>query len=95
MKKALGLLDQNADIDLIVLDVMMPEMSGFDVCKKLRKHYAMHELPVVFLTAKTADDAYVEGMEAGGNDFLTKPVSKTLLLPKIASLLRMSEAVND
>ncbi|PCK09539.1 MAG: hypothetical protein COA42_03230 [Alteromonadaceae bacterium] len=81
--------------DLIILDVMMPKMSGFEVCQKLRLKYAMHELPILFLTAKTTPDALSDGFAAGGNDFLTKPTSKAELLPRVAALLHMKVGTCD
>ncbi len=87
---ALKLVSENSDISLIVLDIMMPQMDGYEVCRRLRIDHTMHRLPIVFLTAKTSEEAFEDGMEAGGNDFLTKPTSKNILLPKISSLLRMA-----
>ena len=81
--------------DFVCLDVMMPKLSGYEVCRHIRETHPMHKLPVIFLTAKTSDDALATGMEAGGNDFLTKPTSKAILLPKVSSLLRMSRETQN
>ncbi len=84
---ALEVMSSGATIDLIVLDIMMPDMSGIDVCKTLRNTYSPEELPIIFLTAKSTEEALAETKEAGGNQLLTKPTSKAELLPCIAELL--------
>lgn len=71
--------------DIIVADVMMPRMSGFEMVKKLRG--ADNDTPVLFLTAKTSADDVVEGFEAGGNDYLKKPFGIKELVIRIMSLL--------
>lgn len=80
---------QEQPIDVVVLDIMMPRMSGFDVCAEIRKCYPIHKLPVLFLTAKRVDDDVAHGFEVGGNEFLTKPVSKYEILPRIANHVRL------
>lgn len=77
--------------DLIILDVMMPLLSGFETCKKLRITYPLEQLPVIFLTAKNMDDDLLKSFAAGGNDFLTKPVAKHELLARVANQLRLVE----
>jgi PAS domain S-box-containing protein len=69
--------------DLVLLDVMMPKMSGYEVCKRLREMYPPDSLPVVMLTAKNRVEDLVAGLEAGANDYLTKPFSKSELLARI------------
>ena len=66
--------------DLILLDVMMPKMSGYEVCKRLRENYSPDKLPIVMLTAKNRVEDLVAGLEAGANDYVTKPFSKLELL---------------
>lgn len=75
----------NDDIDLIILDIMMPGMSGIDVCREIRKDY---NVPILFLTAKSADADKAEGLLAGGDDYLTKPFSETELLARVTALMR-------
>ncbi len=75
----------NEDIDLIILDIMMPGMSGIDVCREIRKNY---NAPILFLTAKSADEDKSEGLLAGGDDYLTKPFSETELLARVTALMR-------
>ena len=77
--------------DLILLDVMMPEMDGFEVCRRLRENPKLQAVSVVFLTALDDDDSRLRGLEMMGDDYLTKPINSKLLLTKIASILRLSQ----
>ncbi len=69
--------------DLVLLDVMMPRMSGYEVCEKLREKYPPDKLPVVMLTAKNRAEDLAAGLKSGANDYLTKPFNKTELLARI------------
>ncbi len=80
--EALSAIEKD-DFNLILLDIMMPKMSGYDVCKKLRERYSANELPIILLTAKNQVSDLVEGLDAGANDYLTKPISKGELLARI------------
>lgn len=82
---AIDYIRQNPDTDLIVLDVMMPGMSGIEACGEIRK---LSNAPVLFLTAKSAEQDRVSAYQSGGDDFLSKPFSQAELLAKIGSLLR-------
>lgn len=75
---------------LILLDVMMPRMSGFEVIKNLRKNYSPTELPIILLTAKNKVEDLVTGFDSGANDYLVKPFSKKELLSRIETQLRIS-----
>ncbi len=88
--EALTMIEQGLKPDLILLDVMMPRMTGYEVCKKLRDNFPAHELPVVMLTAKNQVDDLVEGLSVGANDYLTKPISKNELIARIKTHLRLS-----
>jgi two-component system sensor histidine kinase ChiS len=88
--EALQLLQQGFKPDLILLDVMMPKMTGYEVCQKLREHYPANELPVLMLTAKNQVTDLVVGLESGANDYLTKPISKNELLARIKTHLQLS-----
>lgn len=79
--------------DLVVLDVMMPEMSGYEVCERLRESFNMFELPVLMLTAKNQIGDFVRGLEAGANDYLTKPFDKRELLARVRTMISLREAV--
>ncbi len=73
--------------DLVILDVMMPGMDGFEVCAAMRKAPAGNNLPIVMLTAKTDADAHERGIRAGANDYLTKPVRPDELVARIQAAL--------
>ena len=76
-----ALLTIDSKIDLIVLDVMMPGLSGFEVCRAIKKNPVNSEIPIIFLTAKNTSDDELEALEIGAADFISKPISiKTLLL---------------
>jgi len=79
-------LAMNADYDVIVLDVMMPQMSGYRVCQALRADE--NWTPVLFLTAKDGEWDEVEGLDTGGDDWLTKPFSFPVLVARIRALAR-------
>jgi DNA-binding response OmpR family regulator len=75
--------------DLVLLDVMMPRLSGFEVCRKLRANPAMRETLVLMVTALNEPSDFERGVQAGTDDFLTKPVNKIELLCRVKSLLRV------
>lgn len=81
-KKALKVLDENK-IDLILLDIMMPGMDGFEVCKVLKQQPETKEIPVIFLTAKSETDEIVKGFQTGGVDYITKPFKKEELFARV------------
>ncbi len=87
---ALEIVHQGFRPDIILLDVMMPKMTGYEVCRRLRKHYPANELPILLLTAKNQVTNLVEGLNAGANDYLTKPVSKNELLARLQTHLQLS-----
>ena len=88
--KALEILQKNPDYDLIILDIIMPKMSGYEVCQKLREMYPSSQLPVVMLTAKNRVTDLMEGFTSGANDYLTKPFSKDELLTRIRTHLELA-----
>ena len=75
--------------DLILLDVMMPRMSGFEVCKKLKTDPGTRSIPIIMVTALNELGDIERGVESGTDDFLTKPVKKLELLTRVKSLLRV------
>ncbi len=77
--------------DLVLLDIMMPEMDGYEVCRILRKNHATRELPVIFVTGNTDDDTLKQAFEAGGTDYVRKPVNRIELLARIESALTQQE----
>lgn len=77
--------------DLLLLDVVMPEMSGYEVCRKIRKNNLTSLLPVIMVTALDPGEERVKGIEAGADDFITKPINQAELLARVRSLLRVKE----
>ena len=80
---------ENGQIDLVLLDVMMPEMDGFEVCARLKGSARTGHLPIVMVTALDQPEDRVRGLEAGADDFLTKPVSDIALITRVKSLVRL------
>ncbi|HEY9829115.1 MAG TPA: ATP-binding protein, partial [Stenomitos sp.] len=88
--EALAMIEQGFKPDLVLLDVMMPRMTGYEVCQKLREQFPAYELPIVMLTAKNQVTDLVEGFSVGANDYLTKPISKNELFARIKTHLSLS-----
>jgi signal transduction histidine kinase/class 3 adenylate cyclase/CheY-like chemotaxis protein len=88
--EALAMIERGFKPDLVLLDVMMPRMTGYEVCQKLREQFPAYELPVVMLTAKNQVTDLVEGFSVGANDYLTKPISKNELFARIKTHLSLS-----
>ncbi|HAB53688.1 MAG: DNA-binding response regulator [Ignavibacteria bacterium RIFOXYB2_FULL_35_12] len=74
--------------DLVILDIMMPQLNGYDVCKKLRSLPEFRQTPVIFLTAKSSEVDEIRGLEIGANDFIQKPISPKKLIARVNSNLR-------
>ncbi|MDJ0841972.1 MAG: two-component regulator propeller domain-containing protein [Acidobacteriota bacterium] len=89
--EALRLLEKER-FDLVLLDVMMPGLSGYQVCRDLRRQHSVNDLPIIFLTARNQVTDLVNAFDAGGNDFLTKPVIKKELLSRVDTHLRLLDA---
>lgn len=79
-----------SDIDLIVLDIMLPGVDGYEVCRKLRSRVETEGIPIIFLSAKTEEEDQIEGLMLGGDDYLTKPVSPQVLVAHVKAVLRRS-----
>ncbi|MEM6804130.1 MAG: ATP-binding protein [Bacteroidota bacterium] len=88
-EEAIDLLEQEGKFDLVLLDVMMPRMTGYDVCKHIRQKYSASELPVIMVTAKNQVQDLVEGLATGANDYLAKPFSKDELLARVNTHLNL------
>ncbi len=86
---------ERAQCDIVLLDVMMPEMDGFETCRRLKASPLTHHIPVVMVTALDQPSDRVRGLEAGADDFLTKPVSDIALLARVRSLVRLKMAADE
>ena len=87
---ALNVLEKDSSIRLVLLDVMMPKLDGFEVCELIREKHSAEELPVLLLTALDNEEDIAQGYLSGANDYLSKPFRKTELLARIAAQLRLS-----
>ncbi len=90
--KALSLIEKSGAPALVLLDIMMPKMDGYEVCRKLREQFSPAELPIIMLTARSGLENLVRGFEAGGNDYITKPFSKDELISRVRTHLQLREA---
>jgi two-component system sensor histidine kinase ChiS len=89
-RAALDRIQQERPFDLVLLDVMMPEMTGYELTERIRAEHPANELPVVLITARTQVADLVKGFEAGANDYLTKPFSRSELLARIRTHIELS-----
>ncbi len=89
-KEALQVASQSPP-DLILLDVMMPEIDGFEVCQCLRHNPQLKTIPIIFLTALDDDKSKLKGLELMGDDYITKPFNTRLLLAKVANILQLNQ----
>lgn len=92
--EALAICDR-AECDIVLLDVMMPDMDGFEVCRRIKNNPATHHIPVVMVTALDQPSDRVAGLEAGADDFLTKPVSDVALIARVRSLTRLKMMTDE
>jgi len=81
--------------DLIILDVMMPGVDGFEVCKRLKANPATAQIPVVFLTARSGEVDEIFGLELGADDFIRKPISPRKLVARVKAVVRRSETADE
>jgi two-component system cell cycle response regulator len=88
-------LCERAECDIILLDVMMPELDGFEVCRKIKSNPLTHHIPVVMVTALDQPSDRVRGLEAGADDFLTKPVTDIALISRVRSLARLKMVTDE
>ncbi len=84
----------NENPDLIILDIMMPKMDGFETCKKIREKKDFVNTPIIFLTAKSSEANEIKGLELGASDFIQKPISPKKLIARVKSNFRKSEALS-
>lgn len=85
----------NGQCDIVLLDVMMPEMDGFEVCRRLKQDPKTMHIPVVMVTALDQAEDRIQGLEAGADDFLTKPVNDLALITRVKSLVRLKMVTDE
>jgi len=90
-EKALAICHSDTPPDLVLLDIMMPGMDGFEVAQRMREHPSSEHIPVIFVTAMTDDDARLKGLSLGAVDFVIKPVDPDVLKPRVRNFLRYVE----
>ncbi len=78
--------------DLILLDVGLPDMEGFEVCRRIKANSMIAEIPVIFLTSRTSSTDEVDGLEAGGIDYITKPINPTILRARVRNHLELKRS---
>jgi len=88
-RKALSISQSDNPPDIILLDIMMPEMDGYEVCRKLKENPSSEAIPVIFVTAMTDIDNEEQGLNLGAVDYITKPISPPLVLARIKTQLRL------
>jgi diguanylate cyclase (GGDEF)-like protein len=93
-EEALQLIEQSP-VDMIIMDVEMPGLNGFETTRLIREWLGDHWIPIVFVTGKSDDKSYKEGIDAGGDDYLVKPISPIILKAKITAMERITEMRNQ
>lgn len=86
---------QKIQPDLIILDIMMPELDGIEVCRRLRAEPQFHQTTITFLTARDEDFTQIKALDVGGDDYITKPIKPQLLVSRVKALLRRNKAEKD
>jgi DNA-binding response OmpR family regulator len=95
-REAVSLIENRADeIDLAILDIMVPHVDGKEICRRIRKHPVLSGIPVIFLTAKDKEKDEIEGLELGADDYIPKPASLKLVKAHVESLLRRQQPQNS
>ncbi|MCG8374087.1 MAG: response regulator transcription factor [Balneolales bacterium] len=88
-KEAFGIIENHAnEIELAILDIMVPHYDGKEICKHIRKHPEVNEIPVLFLTARDEEKDEIEGLQLGGDDYIKKPASLNLIKAHVETQLR-------
>ena len=91
--EALETIEMDPDISLVLLDVMMPGMNGYEVCETIRKEHSPDRLPIILLTARSQNEDIVTGLNAGASDYLTKPINQPELLARVNTQLKLTESI--
>jgi DNA-binding response OmpR family regulator len=81
--------------DLIISDVMMPEVDGHELCRRIRKYYRTRHIPFLFLSAKSTSESKLQGLELGCDDYITKPFELTELITKVRRIIKQKKAAPE
>ena len=84
--EAMDIFYENKDIDLVILDVMMPKMDGWQVCREIRTHSS--QIPIIMLTARSSEHDELQGFESGADEYISKPFSPKILVARVSAILR-------
>jgi len=90
-ERALDICTSDDPPDLVLLDIMMPGLDGFEVAQRMREHPNSEHIPIIFVTAMETDEAHLKGMALGAVDFVTKPINPDFLVPRVRNFLRYVE----
>lgn len=93
--EAVKIIDENVDLDLVILDVMMPDMLGYEVSALVRQKYSLYELPILVMTANSSIDNMIRAFECGANDYLPKPFNQQELLARTNTLITLKKSVGS
>jgi len=93
-ERALKILDEQA-VDLILLDIMMPDMDGYEVCKRVKQNEKTHDIPIIFITAKTDEASIEKAYDVGGMDYITKPFKPKELFARIKTQLHIRALIEE
>lgn len=94
-REALEIIKNNNDLDLVIMDTMLPDLLGYEVIKTIRNEYSLFELPVLMMTADQRPENLVASFESGVNDYLTKPFNRQELLARVNTLLILKDSVEE
>ncbi len=81
--------------DLVILDIMMPEMDGIETCRVIRSNPKYNDIRIIFLTAKGGDGSQIEGLEVGADDYISKPLKIQIFISRVKAILRRYKNIND
>lgn len=93
-REALDFLAETQRVDLLLLDVMMPEMNGYELLEEIREYPVCRDVPVIFVTGESGTEAQLKGFGAGVNDYITKPFHPDILLARVEAVLRAARRLD-
>jgi two-component system sensor histidine kinase ChiS len=94
-KEALDTIEVNKDLELVIIDMIIPDLSGYEICSIIREEYSIYELPILIMTSDNRQENLVLSFESGANDYLTKPFNKEELLSRVNTLINLKHSVQE